>query len=115
MHNLSSCTLRCPPVFLSVSLVPIVCTPPSLAKPLRSSLVHPRVPYGSPGVLCLLGVAVFVLLPAGQSPWLGPRGTGLAVFCVVPCFAVLVVCASPAQCGCQRTGWFGLVARRPLA
>ena len=37
MHNPSSCTSRCRPAVLSVSLVPIVCTPPSVAKPLRSS------------------------------------------------------------------------------
>ena len=115
MHNPSSCTSRCPSAVLSVSFVPIVCTPPSVARPLRSSSVHPRVPHRSPGVLCLLGGAVFVLVPAGQSPWLGPRGAGLAVFRVVPCLAAPVVCASVPQCGCRRLGWPGLVARRPLA
>ena len=49
MHNPSSCTSWCPSAVLSVSLVPIVCTAPSVAKPLWSSSVHPRVPYGSPG------------------------------------------------------------------
>ena len=102
MHNPSSCTLRCPSAFLSVSHVPMVCTPPSGAKPLRSSSVHPRVPYGSPAVLCLPGGAVFVLVSAGQLPWLGPRGAGLAVFRVVPCFAAPVVCASVPQCGGRR-------------
>ena len=87
MHNPSSCTSRCPSAFLSVSLVPIVCTPPSVATPLRSSSVHPRVPSGSPGVLCLLSGAVFALVPAGQSPWLGPRGEGLALFRGVLCFS----------------------------
>ena len=79
MHNPSSSTSRCPSAFLSVTLLLVVCTPPSAARPLRSSSVHLRVPYGNPGVLCLHGGAVFVLLPAGQSPWLGPRGAGLAV------------------------------------
>ena len=115
MHNPSSCTSRCPSAFLSVYLVPIVGTPPSGAKPLRSSSLHPRVPYGSHGVLCLHDGAVFVLLGAGQSPWLGLRVAGLAVFRVVPCFAALVVCASVPQCGCWRSGWFGLAAHRPLA
>ena len=115
MHNPSSCTSRCPSSFLSVSLVPIVCTPPSVAKPLWSSFVHPRGPYGTPRVLCLRGGAVFVLVSAGKSPWLGLRGAGLAVFCAVPCFAALVMCASVPQCGCRSSGWFGLVARRPLA
>ena len=36
-------------------------------------------------MLCLLRGAVFVLVPAGQSPWLGPLGARLAVFRVVPC------------------------------
>ena len=115
MHNLSCCTSWCPSAFLSVSLVSIVCTPPSVAKPLRSSSVQPRVLYRSSPVLCLRGGAVFVLVPAGQSPWLGPRGAGLAVFCVVLSFAATVVCASVPPCGCLRSGWFGLVARRPLA
>ena len=115
MHNSSSCTSRCPPAFLSVSLVPIVCTPLSVAKPLRSSSVLPRAPYGSPGVLCLRGGALFVPVPAGQLPWLGPWAAGLAVFCVVPCFPVLVVCASVPQCNCRKPGWFGLVARPLLA
>ena len=115
MPNPSSCTSRCPSAFLSVPLVPIVCTPPSVAKPLRSSSVHPCVPYGSPGVLCLRGGAVFVLVSAGPSPWLRPRGAGLAVFRVVSCSAALVVCAPVPECGCRRSGWFGLVGRRPLA
>ena len=115
MHNPSSCTSRCPSAVLSVSLVPIVCTPPSVARPLRSSSVHLRVPHGSPGVLCLLGGAVFALVPAGQSPWLGPRGAGLAVFRVVLCFGAPVVCMSVCQCGCRRPGWPGWKARRPLA
>ena len=115
MHNPSSCTWRCPSAFLSVSLVPIVCTSLSVAKPLGlpSSSVHPRVPYGSPGVLCLCGGAVFALASAGQSPWLGLRGAGLAVFGAVPRFAAPVVCASVSQGGCRRSGLFCLVARRP--
>ena len=66
-------------------------------------------------MLCLHGGAVFVLVPAGQSPWLGPRGAGLTVFRVVPCFVAPVVCESVPQCGCRRPGWPGLVARGPLA
>ena len=115
MHNPSPCTSRCPLAFLSVSLVQIVCTPLSVARPLRSSSVHPRVPYGSLRLLCLLGGAVFALVPAGQSPWLGLLGAGLAVFFVVLCFAALVVCTSVSQCGCRRPGWPRLMARRPLA
>ena len=110
MHNPSSCTSRCPSAFLSVSLVPTLCTPPSPARPLQSSSVHPRVPHGSAGVLCLLGGAVFVLVPTGQLPWLGGRGAGLAVCRVVPCLAAPVMCASVPQCGCRRLGWPGLVA-----
>ena len=115
MHNPSSCTSRCPSAFLSVSLVPIVCTPPSVASPLRPSSVHARVPYGSPRVLCLLGGAVFMHVLAGQSPWFGPRGAGLELFRVVPCFSAPVVCALVPQCGCRKPGWPGLVARWPLA
>ena len=66
-------------------------------------------------MLCLRGSAVVVLVPAGQSPVLGPRVVGLAVFLVVPCFAAPLVCASVPQYGCRRPGWFGLVVRRPLA
>ena len=84
MHNPSSCTSQCPSAVLSVSLVPIVCTPPSVAKHLRSSSAHPPVPYGSPGVLCLRGSAVFVLVSYGQ---------------LCP-----VVCASVPQCGLWRSG-----------
>ena len=112
MQNPSSCTSHCPSAFLSVSLVPIVGTTPSVAKPLRSSSVHPRVPDGSPGLLCLRGGVVVVHVPAGQSLWLGLSGVGLAVFCVVPCFAAPVVCASVHQCSCWRPGWLGLVAWR---
>ena len=61
-------------------------------------------------MLCLLGGAMFVLMPACQSPWQGPRGAGLAVCRVVPCLAVLVVCALVPQCGYRQLGWPGLVA-----
>ena len=115
MHNLSSCTSRCPSAFLSVLLVPMVCTPSSVARSIRSSSVHPRVPHGSPGLLCFFAGAVFALVPAGQFPWRRPRGAGLAVSRVVLCFAAPVVCVLVSQCGCQRPGWCGLMARRPLA
>ena len=65
-HNPSSGTSRCPSAVLSVSLVPIICTPPSVARPLQSSSVHPRGPHRSPKVLCLLGGVVLVLVSAGQ-------------------------------------------------
>ena len=39
----------------------------------------------------------------------------LLLFRVVPCFPAPVVSASVPQCGCRRSGWFHLVARRPLA
>ena len=39
MQNPSSCTSRCPSAFLSVLLVPIVCTPPSVVKPLRFAIL----------------------------------------------------------------------------
>ena len=42
MHNPSSCTSRFPSAFLSVSLVPIVWTPPSVAKHLRFA-----IPFGA--------------------------------------------------------------------
>ena len=67
-----------------------------------SSSVHPRVPYGSPGPLCLRGGAVFLLVSAGQLPWLGLRAAGLAVFCAVPSLAAPVVCASVLRCGCRK-------------
>ena len=66
-------------------------------------------------MLCLLAGAVFALLPAGLSPWLGPRGAGLAEFRVVLCLAAPVMCALVSQCGCRRPGLPGLMARRPLA
>ena len=44
MHNPSSCKSRCPSAFLSVSLVPIVCTPPSVAKPLRFAILFGACP-----------------------------------------------------------------------
>ena len=116
MHNPSSGTSRCPSSFLSVSFVPIVCTS-VVAKTVRFDILlgATPVPYGSPGVLCLRGGAVFVLLSAGQLPWFRLRGAGLAVFCAVSCFVAPVVCASMSHGGCRRSGWFGLVARRPLA
>ena len=117
MHNPSSCTLRCPPAFLSVSLVPITSTSPSVAKPLQFAILFDAspVPYESSGVLCLFGGAAFALASAGQSPRLGSRGAGLAVFRAVARFAAPVVCASVSQGGCRRSGWFDLVARQPLA
>ena len=115
MHNPSFCTSRCASALFEAWLVPIVCTPPLVVRPLRSSSMHPRVPYGGPGVLCLHDGAVFVIVPAGLSPLTRSEGVGLVVFRVVPCFAAPVVCASVPQCGCRRPGWPGLVARRPLA
>ena len=34
--------------YLPTYLVPIICTPPSVARPLQSPLVHPRAPNGTP-------------------------------------------------------------------
>ena len=39
-------------------------TPPSVARPLRSPLVHPPAPHGSPGVLLRPGGAVLVFVSA---------------------------------------------------
>ena len=66
-------------------------------------------------MLCLAGVAMFVLASAGQSSWLGSLGAGLAVFPAVPCSAAPVVCASVSQGSYRRSGLFGLVARRLFA
>ena len=90
-HNPSSCTSRCPSAVLSASLVRIICTPPSVARPLQSFSMRPRVPHGSPGVLCLLSGALLVLVSAGQSPCLRPRCARPAVCRVVPCLAAPVV------------------------
>ena len=117
MHKPSSCTLGA----LRLSFRSRSCR--SYVHPRRwqgpfillSSSVHPRVPYGSPGLLCLRGGAVFVLASAGKLPWLGARDARLAVFGAVPCSAAPLVCVSVSQGGCQWSGWFGLVARRPLA
>ena len=61
-HNSSSGISQCPSAVLSAALVPIICTSPSVARPLRSPLVHPRAPHGSPRVLRLLGGAVLLLV-----------------------------------------------------
>ena len=66
-------------------------------------------------MLCLFVGAVFMLASAGQLPWLGSWGAGLAVFRAVPCLAAPVLCASVSQGGCRRSVWFRLVAGRPLA
>ena len=66
-HNPSSGISQCPLAVLSASLVPIICTPPLVARPLRSPSVHPCAPHGSPRVLRLLGGAVLVLVFAGPS------------------------------------------------
>ena len=62
MHNPSSGVSQCPSAVLSASLVPIICTPPWVARPLRSPLVHPRAPHGIPGALLWLVGAVLVLV-----------------------------------------------------
>ena len=77
MHNPSYGILQGPSAVLSASLVPIICTPPSVARPLRSASVHPRAPHWSPRVLHLLGCAVLVLVFAGLS-------------CAVSCRVLLV-------------------------
>ena len=64
MHNPSSGISHCPPAVLSASPVPFICTPPSVARPRRSPLVHPRAPHGSPRVLLRLGGAVLLCVSA---------------------------------------------------
>ena len=59
-------------------------------------------------MLFLLGGAVLVLVSAGQSPWLGPRGAGSVVCRVMLCFAAPVVCVLVPQCSCPGLGWPGL-------
>ena len=65
MHNPSPGISQCPSAVLSASLVPTICTPPLVARPLPSSSVHFRAPSGSPRVLRLLSGAVHVLVSAG--------------------------------------------------
>ena len=55
-------------------------TAPSVRYPLRCI---PVFPMGAPGVPCLRGGGVSVLVSAGQSPWLGPGS-----LCSVPCRAL---------------------------
>ena len=114
LHNPSSCTSRCPSAFLSVSLVLIVYISvggkaPSVHHPLRCI---PVFPMGAAGCCACVVVRCFSWRPLASCLWLGSRCAGLAVFRAVPRFAALVVCAMVSQGGCQRSGWFGLVARR---
>ena len=44
IHNPASCTSRCPLDILSVSLVPILCTSPSVAKALRFAILFGASP-----------------------------------------------------------------------
>ena len=65
-HSPSCGFSQCPSAVLSASLVLIICTPPSSARPLRSLLVHPHASHGSPRVLRLLAGALLVVVFAGQ-------------------------------------------------
>ena len=90
MHSPASCTSRCPSAFLSVSPVPVLCTPPLVTKPLRfairfgaspCSLWQPR--GAVPALWC--GVRALVRWPAALA-----RSPGFQTRCV-PCCAVLPV------------------------
>ena len=88
MDNPSSCTSRCPSAFLSVALVPIVCTPPSVAKTLRFAILFIASPcslwepWGAlPAWWC--GVRARVCWPVALA-----QSTGRQARCV-PCCAVL--------------------------
>ena len=63
MHNPLSGISWCSIAVLPVSLVPLICTPPSVARPRRSPSVCPCAPHGSPRALLQLGGAVLVLVP----------------------------------------------------
>ena len=88
VHNPASCTSRYPSAFLWVSLVRVICTPPSVAKPLRfavpfcASLCSLWEPWGAvPAWSC--GVRAPVHWPAALAP-----SAGCPASCV-PCLAVL--------------------------
>ena len=63
MHNPLSGTSWCHVAVLPVSLVPLICTLPSAARPRRSPSVCPCAPHGSPRALLQLGGAVLLLVP----------------------------------------------------
>ena len=63
MHNPLSGISWCSVAVLPVSLVPLICTPPSVARPRQSPSVCPCAPHGSPRALLQLGGAVLVLVP----------------------------------------------------
>ena len=92
---------------------------------------HLYIPVGGKAASVLLGASpCFLWEPRGAVlawwcgvcarvrwpvAWARSPSSGLAVFCVLPCLAAPVVCASVPQCGRRTSGWFGLVASRPLA
>ena len=86
-HNSSPGISQCPSAVLSVALVPIICTPPSVARPLQSPSAHPRAPHGSFRVL----------------PWLG----GAVLVLVFACLSGSVAGLSVPQCGVRRLRWLG--------
>ena len=63
MHNPFSGISWCPVAVLPVSLVPLICTLPSVAGLRRSPSVCPCAPHGSPRALLQLGGAVLVPVP----------------------------------------------------
>ena len=104
--------------------IPVGGEAPSFRHPLRCI---PVFPMGAPG--CCACVVVRCSCSRLLASRLGLVGgvpgslcsvpcrasrLGLAVFRAMPCFAAPVVCASASQGGCRRSGWFGLMPRRPL-
>ena len=63
MHNPLSGISWCSVAVLPVSLVQLICTPLSVARPRRSPSLCPCAPHGSPNALLQLGGAVLVLVP----------------------------------------------------
>ena len=91
MHNRLSGMSWCSVAVLPVLLVPLICTPPSVARPRRSPSVCPCAPHGSPRALLQLGGAVLVLVP-------------VCLPCAFSCRAFQVIWVS---CLCHGAGFGG--------
>ena len=84
MHNPLSGISWCSVAVLPVSLVPLICTPPSVARPRRSPSVCRCAPHGSPRALLQLDGAVHVLVSvclACAFSWRALRVTWVACLC----------------------------------